>query len=233
MLLENCAYDRMLTLRQLEIGHRRHALTAPLSLSLAAGQMVVLMGRNGVGKSTLLRSLCGLLPVMGGAVEWNGCSIDQLSRRELAKTVSVVLTDRPDTGMLSVGDVVEMGRMPYTPATGRLAAADKEAVKRALALCGLQDLVRRVLTTLSDGERQRVMIAKALAQQTPAILLDEPTAFLDYVARDEVFGLLRRLAETERKLIIVSTHDLESARRYGHRMLELTPDGLKEQPLKA
>lgn len=217
----------MLTLSNLLIGHAGTPLTTPLSAALEVGRLAVLTGRNGTGKSTLLRTLCGLQQPMAGNVSWNGKNLSKMKRKELARGVAIVLTTRPDTGMLSVRDVVALGRMPYTPTTGRLSERDKAAIDRAITLCALEDLQTRILTTLSDGERQRVMIAKALAQETPAILLDEPTGFLDYVAKEEVFDLLKNLAHTENKLILLATHDLTTSRRYADTVWHLTSNGLQ------
>ncbi len=217
----------MLKLAELTFGPGKNPLTAPLSIQFEAGQCVAIIGRNGVGKSTLLRTICGLLKPISGTVLLNDSSIAQLRRKELARHVAVVLTSRPDTGLLSVRDVVAMGRMPYTPATGRLSETDKEAVDTALSLCGLKPLEQRVLSTLSDGERQRAMIAKALAQTTQTILLDEPTAFLDYVAKEDVFSLLANLAHQQDKLILLTTHDLAAAHKYADHVLELSAEGLQ------
>lgn len=217
----------MLTLSQLLIGHKGRPITAPLTATAEAGRLVALIGRNGVGKSTLLRTLCGLQKPLGGKVLWDGKSLSGMGRKELARRVSVVLTARSDTGMLTVRNVVAMGRMPYTPLTGRLSQQDELAVDEAVRLCGLEALQQRVFNTLSDGERQRTMIAKALAQQTPAVLLDEPTAFLDYVAKDEVFALLQSLAHDGHKLVLLATHDLTAARRFADVVLQLSAEGLQ------
>ena len=224
----------MLQLNNLVIGYKNQPLTAPLSASFTAGRLVTLVGRNGVGKSTLLRCLCGLQPALSGDVVWGDAldegqrrSLSKMTRKELARCVAVVLTHRPNTGMLSVEDIVSMGRFPYTPISGRLSTADRQAVDQAISQCGVEHLRRRVFSSLSDGERSRVMIAKALAQTTPAILLDEPTAFLDYVAKDEIFSLMHDLAHEARKLIFVSTHDIATAQRFSDEILELTPRGLQ------
>ncbi|MBR4553032.1 MAG: ABC transporter ATP-binding protein [Bacteroidaceae bacterium] len=224
----------MLQLNNLVIGYKNQPLTAPLSASFTAGRLLALVGRNGVGKSTLLRCICGLQPALSGDIVWGEASgekpqqnLNQMTRREVAQCVAVVLTHRPNTGLLFVEDVVSMGRIPYTPILGRLSVADKQAVDQAFSQCGIEHMRRRVFSALSDGERSRVMIAKALAQTTPAILLDEPTAFLDYVAKDEIFSLLHDLAHEARKLIFVSTHDIATAQRFSDEMLELTSRGFQ------
>lgn len=217
----------MLTLSNLLIGYGSSTLAPPLSASLETGSLAVLVGRNGSGKSTLLRTLCGLRKPLGGDVRWNGKSLSQMGHRELARRVSVVLTASPNTGMMTVYETVALGRMPHTPLTGRLSERDKKAIGRAVALCSLENLRERAVASLSDGERQRTMIAKALAQETPAVILDEPTAYLDYAAKEEVLRLLHRFVREEGKLILLATHDLASARRYADTVWHLTADGLQ------
>ena len=225
----------MLQLQALQIGHSSHPLTAPLTAHFAAGRLVTLIGRNGVGKSTLLRTLCGLQRPVAGNVQWLAPTRDDttprpmasLTRSEIARRVAVVLTHRPQTGMLTVREVVAMGRVPYTPPTGRLGPRDVRAIDDALARCQIQDKQARSFATLSDGEQSRVMIAKALAQDTPAIVADEPTAFLDYVAKDEIYHLLQHVAHERGKLVLVATHDVATARRFSDEMHELTTHGLR------
>lgn len=160
-----------------------------LSATLAGGQLTCLLGRNGSGKSTLLRTL---------AERWKG-------------EVSVVLTDRVDVKNMTVEEVVGLGRTPYTNFWGMLSAEDKAVVAQSMQQVGIGALARRDFSTLSDGERQKVMIAKALAQQTPLVLLDEPTAFLDYPSKREVMVLLSQLAHEQGKAVLLSTHDVELA----------------------
>ena len=180
------------------------------------------------GKSTLLRTLAGFLPPISGSVHWLGRELTEIRPRELSRLLSIVLTDRPDTGFLTVREIVETGRMPYTNLTGRLTAEDREVTDRALYLTDTADFARRRLTSLSDGERQRVMIAKALAQQTPVILLDEPTAFLDYPGKIEMLELLTRLAHEEHKTILISTHDLELTFQTADRLWLLGREGIQQ-----
>lgn len=222
----------LLQLQQLAIGHRSHRQTQPLCRGLCAslpvGTLTALVGANGAGKSTLLRTLAGLLPALEGEVLLDDHSLYIYTPRELARRIGIVLTGRVDVPHLRVRDVVEAGRMPYTGLSGRLSADDRERVDEAMALTRTTDIAHRTIDSLSDGERQRVMIAKALAQDTQIILLDEPTAFLDFAAKVELMQLLRRLAHEHGKTILLSTHDLELAFQTVDRLWLLAREGLVE-----
>ncbi|MCM1377363.1 MAG: ABC transporter ATP-binding protein [Clostridium sp.] len=182
-----------------------------ISEKLYAGEIVCLLGPNGAGKSTLLRTLSGFLPPLGGEIEIDGKRLEEISPKELARRVSVVLTERPAFENLRVEQLVGLGRSPYTGFFGRLTVEDYEIIDSSMRLAGIDKLRGRNAATLSDGERQKVMIAKALAQQTKVIFLDEPTAFLDYPSKVETMQLLRRLCEEEGKCVFLSTHDLDIA----------------------
>ena len=186
-----------------------------------SGQLTCLTGENGIGKSTLLKTLTGFLPKLGGELLLDGRDVGTFSQRELARQVSIVLTQKPDIQNLTVEEVAGLGRSPYTGFFGRLHDADRTVIADALAAVGIEPLRHRMIQTLSDGERQKVMIAKALAQQTPAILLDEPTAFLDFPSKAETFRLLQRMAHDRDKLILLSTHDLGLAVRFADCLLEV------------
>ena len=233
----------MLTLHDLHIGYRRHTVCRHLTASLPPGRLVALLGTNGCGKSTLLRTLAGLLPPVAsdpiseanrdadagdGAVplRLDGKPMSQFSARQLARRVSVVLTFKPEAEALTAGEVVEMGRIPHAGWLTGLTAADREQVERALQLTDTLRLAHRQLNSLSDGERQRVFIAKALAQDAPVILLDEPTAFLDFPSKIAMLHLLRRLAHQEDKAILLSTHDVEPALQLADTLWLLRPDGI-------
>lgn len=177
--------------------------------TLRSGYMTCLLGENGAGKSTLLRTLAGFQPALGGTVEIMGKPLPQYKEKELATVVGVVLTERANLQNMTVTELVGMGRSPYTGFWGRLSADDRDKVDAAIDLVGIGHIRSRLVQTLSDGERQKVMIAKALAQQTPVIFLDEPTAFLDYPSKVEMMQLLHRLSRTADKTIFLSTHDLE------------------------
>ena len=222
----------MFTLENLCTGyrsrHRTHPVSTGLCGTLAPGALTCLLGTNGAGKSTLLRTMAGLAEPLAGRVCIDGVPIDSLPPEERARRVAVVLTGRPETDYLHVGELVALGRTPYTGFSGRLSEADRAVVRRALRLAAIEDMERRPVRTLSDGECQRAMVARALAQSTPAILLDEPTAFLDFPAKKGLFSLLARLAHTERKAILVSTHDVELALRMADRVWLLSATGLRE-----
>lgn len=178
---------------------------------MVTGSFTCLLGPNGAGKSTLMRTMAGFLPPVSGTLELLGTPPAGYGPAALARTVAVVLTDRVNVEALRVRSLVALGRSPYTGMMGTGDPAGEEAVAEALRLTGTKALAERELNTLSDGERQKVMIAKALAQQTPVMLLDEPTAFLDFPSKVEMMLLLRRLAHGSGKTILLSTHDVELA----------------------
>jgi len=189
-----------------------------ITATLQAGELTCLLGPNGAGKSTLLRTLCAFQPPLSGEMLWDGCPLESFTSQELATRIGVVLTERQDIRGMRVREMVAMGRSPYTGFWGKLSAEDEAAVDAAIEAVGIQPLSRRMVHTLSDGERQKVMIAKALAQQTPVILLDEPTAFLDFPSKVEMLLLLAHLAHDMQKIIFLSTHDLELALQTADRL---------------
>ncbi|MBQ7553102.1 MAG: ABC transporter ATP-binding protein [Bacteroidaceae bacterium] len=182
-----------------------------ITATIYSGELTCLLGANGVGKSTLLRTLSAFQPKLGGEIYIQGKDISQYSDKQLSRVISVVLTEKPDIRNMTVTELVGLGRSPYTGFWGTLASEDKEVVNRSISLVGIEHLKDRMIQTLSDGERQKVMIAKALAQETPVIYLDEPTAFLDYPSKVEMMQLLYRLSRETDKTIFLSTHDLELA----------------------
>ncbi len=182
-----------------------------LELELCSGRVTALLGLNGAGKSTLLRTLCGFQPPLGGDIKLMGRDLSKYSQSDISKMVGVVLTEKTAAGGISVYDLVGLGRYPYTGFFGELSAEDHSIVEESLLAVGIAHKSQNFVSELSDGERQKVMIAKALAQQCPIIILDEPTAFLDIVSRVEVMALLRRLAHEQGKTILLSTHDLDMA----------------------
>ena len=210
-----------ITTNRLTVGYRGHRVVEDISLSLPCGRLVCLLGPNGAGKSTLLRTLCGFQPPVAGTVTISGSDITTMSAAEVARLVSVVLTDRPPTPSLTAAEMVGMGRAPYTGFWGRLSDDDRRLVSEAMTTVGIAPLATRRMGQLSDGERQKVMIAKALAQHTPVIVLDEPTAFLDYPSKVAVMKTLARLAHDEGKTILMSTHDLELAAQLGDELMEI------------
>ncbi|HIW98472.1 MAG TPA: ABC transporter ATP-binding protein [Candidatus Tidjanibacter gallistercoris] len=198
-------------LHGLTLGYGDRVLFARADIGFGWGEFTALIGRNGTGKSTLLRTIAALSRPIEGYITVNGRRTDSMSRRDIASAIAFVSTEEVKVENLKVADVVALGRAPYTNWVGTLTATDREKVGRALALVGMQGFAGKGIDTLSDGERQRVMIARALAQDTPIILLDEPTAFLDLPNKYEIGLLLRRLAHDEGKCIVFSTHDLAIA----------------------
>ncbi len=226
-----------LELRDLYIGYaedaNRHIVAEELSASLPKGTMACLVGANGVGKSTLMRTLSGFQPALRGEVRIDGRALEEYTPRELSERVGVVLTERESAPDLTVEEVVAIGRVPYTNFWGTLTAADRQAVDEAIALVGIGNLRHKKIGRVSDGERQKAMIAKALVQQTDVILLDEPTAFLDYGSKVSVMRLLRQLAREQGKAILLSTHDLEIAFQTADEVWVLQHDGLHTGTLDA
>ena len=198
-------------LRDLVIGYPGHEVAGPMTATVCEGELACLLDPNGAGKSTLLRTLAAFQPALAGEIRLGNRELGQIPTRELSTLVGVVLTERIKTQGISVREMVGMGRMPYTNFWGRLTAKDQKHVELAIGQVGIEALAERRMQTLSDGERQKVMIAKRLAQETPIILLDEPTAFLDFPSKVEMMLLLRRLAHEMGKSIFLSTHDLDLA----------------------
>lgn len=193
------------------LAYGSRTLLADVSASFTQGTLTALIGRNGTGKSTLLRAIAGLGPIASGEIRLCGHTLAELTPRQQAETIAFVTTDKVRIANLSCEDVVSLGRAPYTNWIGRMQEEDRAVVERSLRLVGMSDFARKTMDRMSDGECQRVMIARALAQDTPVILLDEPTAFLDLPNRYELATLLRRLSRDEGKCILFSTHDLDVA----------------------
>jgi iron complex transport system ATP-binding protein len=206
--------------RELRIGYARKErkpkiVHESLNLELFSGEVTCLLGLNGVGKSTLLRTLGGFQPPIGGEIQVLGKPLKAYSQAGLSLVLGVVLTEKTNAGGLTVYELVSLGRHPHTGFFGRLTKHDRDVIERSLDAAGIAHKAQNYMAELSDGERQKVMIAKALAQECPIILLDEPTAFLDVAGRMETLMLLRRLANEQHKAILLSTHDIDQAIRMG------------------
>ena len=201
----------MIKLNDITLSFGSRKLIEHASAHFECGRMTALLGRNGTGKSTLLRAIASLGEVQGGAIEIGGRELSELSNADLARMVAFVNTERVSVEAMTAYDLVAVGRAPYTDWSGRLRSSDHEAIERSIRIAGVEHLADRYVDTLSDGECQRVMIAKALAQDTPAILLDEPTSYLDMPNRYELCTLLGRLAHDEGKCVLFSTHELDIA----------------------
>lgn len=186
-------------------------ITRGVNASLFSGELTCLLGPNGAGKSTLLKTLTAFVPKIKGEIIIEHKPLDTYSDAELSKVIGVVLTEKLSINNMSVEELVGMGRSPYTGFWGHMSENDRRIVAESISLVGIDNLSGRMLQTLSDGERQKVMIAKTLSQETPIIFLDEPTAFLDYPSKVEIMQLLQRLAREKGKTVFLSTHDLELA----------------------
>ncbi len=204
----------------LTIGYDQKVVQRDLSFSLFQGEMVCMLGPNGCGKSTLLRTLAGLQPAIGGTFEIQ-------NKSNIQNSTALVLTERLSLENTTIHDVVAMGRYPYTSFLGGLSAEDEQVVSQALANVGLERTEDSFFNAHSDGEKQRALIAKAIAQETPIILLDEPTAHLDLPNRIKILQLLRRLAHEQGKTILISTHELDLAIQLSDRILLMSKHGIQ------
>jgi len=203
--------EGVLNISNLTIGYQKCAIINDISAVALPNEMICIIGRNGQGKSTLIKTLCKLLPPISGSVAINKNDLFKLNDNEFSKLISVVLTSKIAIYNTSVKEFVAYGRYPHTNWIGKLTDIDQELINNAIELCGINHLVNRDFDSLSDGEKQKVNIARAIAQQTPIIILDEPTAHLDLVNNMEIFKLLQHLAHNFGKTIIFSTHYIEMA----------------------
>lgn len=212
----------VIELSKLAVGYRTKQeakfLLRELTLDIRKGEVVCLLGQNGVGKSTLLRTIAGIQPPLEGEILLNERSLSGLSTQELAWRISIVLTEKVSAGNLSVYDLVALGRHPYTNWLGILTSSDKAKVDEAIGLTNINYLAERKIGELSDGQYQKAMIARAVAQDGELMILDEPTAFLDLNNSVEIFLLLRRLAYEKNKAVVVSTHDFHLAMEFADRL---------------
>lgn len=216
--------------RELEVGYRRlregkRKLIGPVNLTLRPGVLTCLLGPNGIGKSTLLRTLSGLQAPLSGEVMVGEKALKDLPPRELARCMSLVLTERAPVGTLPLWSLVAMGRHPHTDWRGRLTEKDNAVVERAIQMMGLTALAQRPMNAVSDGERQKAMIARALAQEPEILILDEAMAFLDLPRRVELMQFLRDLAKDSGCAILLSCHDLDITLRYADRLWLISHDG--------
>ncbi|MCF0196849.1 MAG: ABC transporter ATP-binding protein, partial [Bacteroidaceae bacterium] len=222
--------NHLLTAQHIAIGYqsgkRCSTVHSDLSFALEAGQLTCLLGANGMGKSTLLRTLAAYQPALGGVIRLQGKPLETFSERELSRTIGVVLTDSTSVGGLTVEELVALGRQPHTGFFGRLRARDRARIEEAMQQVGISDKAHRYVAELSDGERQKAMIAKTLVQECPLILLDEPTAFLDACSRIDIMTLLHRLAAEQGKAILLSTHDIHQALQLSDQLWLLTAEGI-------
>ncbi len=206
-------------------GDSTRCIASGLDLALQAGEFVCLLGPNGTGKSTLIRSLSGMQAPLSGVIRIAGCEFHRIPPRQRARLVSVVLTETLPPGMMDAYTMVALGRHPYSGWFGSLGTADHARIEWALAAVGAGELARRQIAELSDGERQKISIARALAQEANVMLLDEPTAYLDLPRRVELMRILRDLAHSQGLALLLSTHDLDLALRFADRLWVLNHTG--------
>ena len=218
-----------LTATKLSIGYSHRGqetcVAEALELALNAGEFICLLGPNGAGKSTLIRTLAGMQAPLSGSLKLQDQTFHSISPRERALMISVVLTEALPVGMMDAYSLVALGRHPYSGWLGGLDQTDKERIAWAFKAVGAEGLEGRQIAELSDGERQKVSIARALAQEAQVMLLDEPTAFLDLPRRVELMSILRNLAHREQMGLLLSTHDLDLALRFADRLWMITTDG--------
>ena len=212
-------YNVSISTNNLTIGYDHHVVQRDLKFELHPGEMVCMLGPNGCGKSTLLRTLAGLQPALCGTFTTSTLN----SQLSTLPHIALVLTERLSLDNTTVHDVVAMGRYPYTSFLGGLSTTDEHIIEQSLADVGLSNTAQTFFNDHSDGEKQRTLIAKALAQETPIILLDEPTAHLDLPNRIRVLQLLRRVAREQNKTILISTHELDLAIKLSDRIMLMTP----------
>ncbi len=217
----------MIEAKDLTIGYslsrtRKKIVHTTLNFKIESGELTALLGANGVGKSTLIKTLSGFIPALGGEVLIDARRFDSYTKLEMAKAVGVVLTKRPVDGGLTIYDLVALGRHPYTNYFGVLSKVDVDVVEYAIEQLGISHLRSSYISQVSDGERQKAMIAKIIAQECKTIILDEPTAFLDVKSRLETYSLLRQVARDLNKTVVLSTHDLEATLRYADRLMILS-----------
>jgi iron complex transport system ATP-binding protein len=208
-----------LIIKNLTTGYRQGnkddvVLQQKMNASLETGQLVCVLGPNGAGKSTLLRTLAGFQKALKGDILFDGISLKTLDLKRLSRLVSVVLTDRFSDLYLTAFDVVRMGRFPYASFFGRMGAGDLSLINQTMEKLGVAVLKKKLFYNLSDGERQKILIARALVQDTPFLLLDEPVAFIDSPGRIEIMELLTILAHEQKKAILMTTHDMDAGLRY-------------------
>lgn len=213
---KDCILSNALNISKLEIGYPQKKgqairVAGPIDLSMDSGELICLLGPNGVGKTTLLRTMASIQPSLSGEISILNENLFTVGKKKLSKLLSIVLTDRIGYGNLTAYELISLGRTPYTGWFGELKPEDAAKINWAIENTGIQHLASKSIHELSDGERQKVMIARALAQDTPVILLDEPTAHLDLPNRIDIIRLLRKLARETQKAIIMSTHELDLA----------------------
>jgi iron complex transport system ATP-binding protein len=217
----------MLQAKDLTIGYDKSTpLISGINFECRPSELIVLLGVNGIGKSTLLKTLSGLITPLSGEISVDGRDIFKLSATDRARLISGVFTGRDFDPFITVREMVTLGRYPYTNWAAQLSTQDQAAIDRAIEIAGLSRLSHKKVNQISDGERQKTLIAKSIAQDTPIIIMDEPTAFLDYKNKAELLRTIKDLTAEHSKTILLSTHDISSALPYCDRAFLVTESGL-------
>lgn len=212
---------------KLSIGYQKEILDN-IDVEVHEGEFIAIIGENGKGKSTFLRTLAADLPALNGSIELYGKDIKKWSNREISSRIAAVWTQKPSIGLISVDEFIAFGRYPFTNWLAKLKTEDREQIDQALILCGITDLKKKDIQSLSDGERQKVSIARAIAQNTDIILLDEPTTHLDIKNTAEIFYLLKKLSVEHNKTIVLSTHKIDIGLQLADQVIIIT-EGIVEQ----
>ncbi len=211
--------ENVLTARDISVGYGKKIVVSGLDLEVRSGEILTIIGPNGAGKSTVLKSIASQLPLLGGAVSINGTDIAEMSLNETAKTISVCFTERITAEKMTCEDIVSTGRYPYTGKFGILSADDRKIVREAMELTGVTSIADTDIRRISDGQRQTVMLARAIAQQPEVLILDEPTSFLDINNKLKLLGLLKELARSRNIAVIQTLHELDLAQRFSDKIL--------------
>lgn len=217
--------NSILSLTNLSIGYGTKVLMAGITASLRRGECAVILGGNGIGKSTLLRTIMREIAPLSGEISLLGDPLSTYSRARQSRSIALVSTGAPSIGRLRLRELVELGRQPHTGFLGRLSPADRLIVEECIERVGLADFAERNVQELSDGERQKALIARALAQETPLLILDEPFSFLDPAARIDIFTLLKTRAEEKGTGVLLTSHDVAQALRLSDTVWLMSPSG--------
>lgn len=204
---------------QISVGYEKQPLIEEIEISLEKGEILTLIGPNGAGKSTVLKSIAGQLALLGGKVYLGGRSLEAMSLKEISQRMAVVLTEKLHTEMMTCEDVVATGRYPYTGRFGILSDADSHAVQEAIELVHMRDIKNQDFGHISDGQKQRVMLARAICQEPEIIILDEPTSYLDVKYKLEFLSILQEMKRKKKLTVIMSLHELELAERVSDKIL--------------
>ena len=212
----------LIDIKGLSIGYKGNAFINGINLQLKKGEVLSLLGANGIGKSTLLKTITGEIPPIEGNITIKNKHIADYSQKELSKIIAIVTTERVFAGGLRVSELVSLGRHPHTGFFGKLSEYDIKIVNNAMRVVGITHKKDSFVAELSDGERQKTMIARAIAQKTPIIILDEPFSFLDTASRIEIFNLLKQISKETETGILLSSHDVSQAVRMSDRICIVT-----------